>query len=51
MKDVLDQKIGTAFGIAVICLFSSIYLSIGYQVVDNYLSRTNALGERLLVRR
>ena len=51
MKDILNQKVGTAFGIAVVCLFCSIYYSIGYQVVDNYLCRTNALGERLLVRR
>lgn len=50
MKEFMGQKIGTAFGIAVICLFSSIYLSIGYQVIDNFLSQ-EAGYERLLVRK
>jgi len=50
MKDFMKQTIGTAFGIAVICLFSSIYLSIGYQVIDNYLSQEPGY-ERLMVRK
>lgn len=50
MKEFMCQRIDTAFGIAVICLFSSIYLSIGYQVIHNYLSQEVGF-ERLLVRR
>ena len=50
MKDFMSQSIGTAFGIAVICLFSSIYLSIGYQVIDNHLNQ-EAGYELLLVRK
>lgn len=50
MKNFFNQKIGIALGLSVICLFCSIYLSIGYQVIDNYLGDA-VVYECLLVRK
>lgn len=42
--EFLKSKVGTGLGIAFICLFGSIYLSISYRVVDNYLSNSYGSG-------
>lgn len=39
MEKLKEQKVGTALGIALICLFSTIYLSISYYIIDNELSK------------
>jgi len=51
MQKLKDQKIGTAVGIALICLFSCIYIAISYYVIDGYLSKYDAEYERLLIRK
>ncbi len=39
MSGLKEQKVGTALGIALICLFSTIYLAISYYIIDNSLSK------------
>ena len=39
MERMKEQKVVTALGIALICLFSTIYLSISYYIIDNELSK------------
>jgi hypothetical protein len=34
-----DKKVGTAFGVAVICLFSVIYLAVSYYAIDSHLKK------------
>ena len=39
MGKLKETKVGTALGIALICLFSTIYLAISYYVIDNELQK------------
>ena len=49
MKNLKEQKVGLALGLAIICLFSAIYLSISYYVIDNALSKYGPGYERIYV--
>lgn len=51
MREIEKQKINTAVGIAIICLFSTIYLAISYYVIDGELSKYGAGYERIYVMR
>lgn len=37
MRELKEKKVGTALGIALICLFSTIYLAISYYAIDSHL--------------
>lgn len=39
MKELKGKKVGTALGIAVICLFSTIYLAIIYYTINSELQK------------
>jgi len=39
VRELKEQRVGTALGIALICLFSVIYLAISYYVIDSNLSK------------
>lgn len=39
MGKLKETKVGTALGIALICLFSTIYLAISYYVIDSELQK------------
>ena len=45
------EKVGIALGLAIICLFGSIYFAISYYAIDNGLSKFGPGYERLLVRK
>ena len=49
MKNLREQKVSAALGIAIICLFSTIYLSISYYIIDNALSKYGPGYERIYV--
>lgn len=39
MKSLKEKRVDTALGIALICLFSTIYLAVSYYVIDNALQK------------
>lgn len=39
MKGLKGAKVGTALGIAIVCLFSTIYLAISYYAIDGELQK------------
>ena len=39
MERMKEQKVGTALGIALICLFSAIYIAISYYFIDGQLKK------------
>ena len=51
MKDIEKNKINTAVGIAIICLFATIYLAVSYYVIDGELSKYGSEYERIYVMR
>ena len=51
MRDMEKNKVGAALGIAIICLFATIYLAVSYYVIDGYLSKYGSNYERIYVMR
>ena len=51
MREMEKNKVGSALGIALICLFATIYLAISYYVIDGYLSKYGSPYERIYVMR
>ena len=49
MKNFREVKVSVALGIAIICLFSVIYLSISYYLIDNALRKYGPGYERIYV--
>ena len=49
LEKLKNEKIGTVVGIAIICLFSSIYMAASYYAIDNGLSKFGPGYERLYV--
>lgn len=39
MRELKERKVGSALGIALICLFSTIYLAICYYTIDGHLKK------------
>lgn len=39
MKSLKEKRVDTALGIALICLFSTIYLAVSYYVIDTALQK------------
>ena len=49
MEEKEGKRINTAVGIAIICLFSTIYLAISYQIIDGELAKYGNGYERMYV--
>lgn len=49
MREIERVKVSSIIGIALICLFATIYLAISYYVIDGYLSKYNGEFERIYV--
>ena len=48
MKEI---KIGTALGLAIICLYGALYFAISFYSIDNSLSKFGPGYERLLIKK
>lgn len=51
MKYLKEQKVNSALGILIICLFAVIFLAIGYYSIDNELHKFGNSYYRLYVHR
>lgn len=49
MRDMEKRKISSVLGIALVCLFATIYLAISYYVIEGYLSKYSESYERIYV--
>lgn len=51
MKYLKEQKVNSALGILIICLFAAIFFAIGYYSIDNELHKFGNSYYRLYVNR